>query len=61
MTDRARRLELLASTLFLFKTEQAKPSDPEGTSKILEKNNKDFSINEVKLAVKELKAHGLLT
>src|SRR5271170_4633462 len=61
MTDRARRLELLASTLFLFKTEQAKPSDPEGTSKILEKNNKDFSINEVKLAVKEMKAHGLLT
>jgi len=58
--DQARRLELLASALFLFKTEQAKPSDPEGTSKILKKNDKDFDTSEVKAAVKELKAHGLL-
>ena len=58
--DQARRLELVASVLFLFKTEQAKPSDPEGTSKILKKNDKDFGANEVKTAVRELKAHGLL-
>jgi len=58
--DQARRLELLASALFLFKTEQAKPSDPEGISKILKQNNKDFNTSEVKVAVKELRAHGLL-
>ena len=58
--DQARRLELLASVLFLFKTEQAKPSDPEGTSTILKKNDKDFDASDVKAAVKELKAHGLL-
>lgn len=57
--DQARRLELLASSLFLFKTEQAKPSDPEGTSKILKKNDKHFDAKDVKAAVKELKAHGL--
>lgn len=58
--DHAQRLELLASALFLFKTEQAKPSDPEGTSEILKKNDKDFDAGEVKAAVKELRAHGLL-
>ncbi len=58
--EQALRLELLASALFLFKTEQAKPSDPEGTSGILKKNDKDFDASEVKVAVKELKAHGLL-
>jgi uncharacterized protein YwgA len=56
----ARRLELLASTLFLCKTEQGRPSDPEGISKILKQNDKDFSTSEVKAAVKELRAHGLL-
>jgi uncharacterized protein YwgA len=58
--EQARRLELLASALFLFRTEQAKPSDPEGISKILKQNNKDFNTSEVKAAVKELRAHGLL-
>lgn len=58
--DQARRLELLASSLFLFKTEQAKPTDPEGTAKILRKSNKDFDAGEVRAAVKELKANGLL-
>jgi hypothetical protein len=58
--DQARRLELLASTLFLYKTEQAKSGDPEGTSRILQKNGKDFDASEVKAAVKDLKAHGLL-
>ncbi|MDB5308653.1 MAG: hypothetical protein JWO38_2855 [Gemmataceae bacterium] len=59
-TDQARRLELLASALFLFKTDQAKPGDPEGTATILKRNNKEFSAAEVKSAVKELRAHGLL-
>jgi uncharacterized protein YwgA len=59
-TDQARRLELLASALFLFKTEQAKPNDPEGTSKILRMNDKHFTTNEVKDAVKELQQYGLL-
>lgn len=58
--EQARRLELLASALFLFKTDQAKPTDPEGTSNILKKNDKNFDVGEVKTAVKELKAHGLL-
>lgn len=58
--EQARRLELLASVLFLFKTEQAKPSDLEGISAILKRNDKDFDTSEVKAAVKELKAHGLL-
>jgi uncharacterized protein YwgA len=59
-TEQARRLELLASALFLFKTEQARPGDPEGTSEILKQNDKPFDASEVKAAVKELKAHGLL-
>lgn len=58
--DQSRRLELLASALFLFKTEQARHSDPEGTSEILKKNDKNFDVNDVRAAVKELKAHGLL-
>jgi len=60
-TAQANRLELLASALFLFKTDQAKPNDPENTSKILKLNNKDFDIGDVRTAVKDLKAHGLLT
>ena len=59
--EQARRLELLASVLFLLKTDQAKSNDPEGTSAILKKNDKDFDSSEVKTAVKELKAHGLLS
>ncbi len=58
--DQSRRLELLASVLFLFKTEQAKPSDPDGTSKILRKNGKDFGSDDVKASVKELRTHGLV-
>jgi uncharacterized protein YwgA len=58
--DQARRLELIASALFLFKTGQAKPSDADSTSNILKKNDKHFDMNDVKGAVKELKAHGLL-
>lgn len=58
--EQSRRLELLASILFLFKTEQALPSDPDGTSKILAKSDKVFSPSEVRTAVKELKVYGLL-
>lgn len=59
-SDQARRLELLASILFLFKTDQAKSNDPEGTSKILEKNDKIFSSDQVTSAVKDLRSYGLL-
>jgi len=58
---KARRLELLASALFLFKTEQAKPEDPNGTSQILQSNDKHYAPEEVNSAVKELKEYGLLT
>ena len=57
---RVRRLELLASVLFLVKTGQAKVNDPSGTSSILRKNDKDYNPDEVKDAVKQLKAYGLL-
>jgi len=55
-----RRLELLASVLFLVKTGQAKTSDPSGTSSILRKNDKHYNPDEVKDASKQLKAYGLL-
>lgn len=57
----ARRLELLASALFLFKTGQASPDDPEKTSLILKKNEKDFNSDEVCAAVKELTQYGLVS
>lgn len=59
-SETVRRLELLASVLFLVKTGQAKASDPSGTSGILKKNDKDYDEDEVKDAVKQLKVYGLL-
>lgn len=53
-----RRLELLASVLFLLVTGQAAHSDSAGISSILERNNKNFSSAEVSDAVEALKAHG---
>lgn len=59
-SGQVQRLELLASVLFLIKTEQAKLGDPEGTSRILKKNEKHYNAEEVRAAAKELRAHGLL-
>ncbi len=56
----ARRLELLASVLFLIKTEQTKANDFEATSKILKSNGKQFDASEVRNAVSELKKYGVL-
>jgi len=59
-SDQARRLELLASALFLFKTRQAKPTDPAGTAAILQKNGKNFEADEVAKAVAEMRTYALL-
>jgi uncharacterized protein YwgA len=56
----ARRLELLASVLFLMKTNQAKPNEPEETSKILRRYSKHYHAQDVRDAVEELKGYGLL-
>ena len=58
--EQARRLELLASALFLFKTEQADPGDSFATTEILTKNHKHYTEKEVQTAIEELQAHGLL-
>lgn len=60
-TDQARRLELLASALFLFKTRQAAPDDAAGTAAILQKNGKNFIADDVGRAVEEMRGYGLLT
>jgi len=59
-TDQARRLELLASALFLFKTRQAQAADSEGTAAILQKNGKNFNAQEVARAVEEMRSYALL-
>lgn len=58
--EQARRLELLASALFLYNTNQAPVEDAEKTSMILKRNQKHFEANEVAKANEELKAYGLL-
>ena len=58
--ERARRLELLASALFLYNTNQAPAEDPAKTSMILKRNDKNFDVNEAAKANEELKAYGLL-
>lgn len=58
--DQARRLELLASSLFLFNTRQAQPENPAGTAEILRKNGKQFSEVDVAQAVAEMKEYALL-
>lgn len=56
----AKRLELLASALFLFNTKQAEPNNSDETSSILKKNGKDFTADDVTKAVKEIRKYGLL-
>lgn len=58
--EQARRLELLASALFLFKTRQVSPEDTVRTVDILARNGKHFSATEVAQAVAEMESHGLL-
>ena len=58
--DQACRLELLASALFLFKTRQADPTNPAGTAAILQKNDKNYSTEDVAQAIEELRSYGLL-
>ena len=60
-SDQARRLELLASVLFLFKTRQAQAADPVGTAAILKKNGKNFSADDVTGAVAEMRDYALLS
>lgn len=59
-TDRAKRLELLGSLLFLLNTRQATPSDPAKASEILKSNGKPFSTDDVSRAITELKNYGLV-
>jgi uncharacterized protein YwgA len=59
--EQARRLELLGSALYLIRTEQVSRSDHESLTKILVRNGKKFSTDEVRNAVKELRSYGLLT
>lgn len=58
--DKARRLELLASVLFLVKTRQTSPDDINQTNKILNANDKHYSDEEVQAAFEELRDNGLL-
>ncbi len=53
-----RYVELIASTLFLIKTRQVLPDNPEGISKVLKENNKPYEADEVSEALEELKKFG---
>jgi uncharacterized protein YwgA len=62
-TDRerlAKRLELLASVRFLIERKQVSKADPSRIATVLERFNKDFSKQDVRKALEELKAYGLL-
>lgn len=56
----ARKLELLASVHFLIDREQVCGVDVGQITETLKRFNKDFSEDEVKAAIEELKAHDLL-
>jgi uncharacterized protein YwgA len=57
----ARKLELFASVLFLINTGQVAATDVEKITTILKKNEKHYDAKDVRIAVKELREHGLLT
>ncbi|OHB75403.1 MAG: hypothetical protein A2Z25_02785 [Planctomycetes bacterium RBG_16_55_9] len=57
---RAKKLELLASVHFLIDRKQVSKVDAKRIAVILERFNKDFSEQDVRKALEELKAHGLL-
>jgi len=54
-----RHLELLASVLFLLKSNQGQPHNPSKLREVLLQNKKDFSEAEIKDAIQELGRHGL--
>ena len=56
----ARKLELLASIHFLIDRKQVSKVDASRITVILERFNKDFSEQDVRKAMEELKAYGLL-
>jgi len=56
----ARKLELLASVHFLIDRRQISRVDTRRITATLERFNKDFSEQDVKRAMEELKAYGLL-
>ena len=56
----ARKLELLASIHFLIDRKQVSKVDASRIAVILERFNKDFSEQDVRKALEELKAYGLL-
>ncbi len=58
--EQAKRLEVLASVLFLFNTGQAPREDHESTSKVLKRNGKDFDVAQVREASSELEKYGLV-
>jgi uncharacterized protein YwgA len=57
--ERPRWLELLASVLFLTRSYDGRGKDAAGLREILVRNDKHFSENEVRQALKELARHGL--
>lgn len=58
--ERPRWLELLASVLFLKRSYDGRNKDVAGLRAILERNEKYFSEDEIRHAMKELARHGLL-
>jgi hypothetical protein len=58
--ERPRRLELLASVLFLTRSYDGRNKNAAGLREILERNDKHFSEEEVRQALKELARHDLL-
>jgi len=56
----AKKLELLASVHFLIERKQVSKIDSSRITATLERFNKDFSEEDVKGALEELKIHGLL-
>lgn len=58
--ERPRRLELLASVLFLKKTYDGRGKDAAGLREILERNDKHFSEDEIRHALADLAQYGLL-
>lgn len=56
----ARRMELLASTLFLINTNQAKPTDPEAVASILKRFKKNYDTKAVRDAIQELRGYGFV-
>jgi hypothetical protein len=55
-----RRLELLASVLFLRRSYAGRNKDAAGLREILRKNGKHYSESEISTALTQLAGHGLL-